>query len=55
MSFLIAAFIYLSIYKILIQDGHFSIYIYIFTKHVKITAFQTSSAKKKRNKPLNLN
>ena len=24
------------------QDGRFSIYIYIFTEYIKITAFQTS-------------
>ena len=30
------------IFKIFVQDGRFSIYIYIFTEYVKITAFQTN-------------
>ena len=42
--------IYLFIYKIFVQDGRFSIY--IFTKYIKATAFQTSPVKKKRNKRL---
>ena len=43
-------FIYLFIYEISVQDGRFSIY--IFTKYVKTTVFQTSPAEKERNKRL---
>ena len=35
------------------QDGRFSIYINIFTKYIKITAFRTSPVEKQRNRPLN--
>ena len=45
-------FIYLLfIFKIVIQYGRFSIY--IFTKYIKIIAFQTSPVEKESNKRLN--
>ena len=46
-------FIYLFIFKIFIMVVSVYIYMYIFTKYIKITAFQTSTVEKERDKRLN--